>query len=88
VDPTQDGTEEDARVAEIRSEVEGARLRIVETLDALEYKADVPARLADVLSATASSLTARVLASIPTPGGSRVDQDDDEEIAAQPRIHG
>jgi Protein of unknown function (DUF3618) len=67
MDPTRDGTAHDDRVAEIRSDIELARTRIVETIDALEYKADVPARLADVLSTTASSITARILQRIPSP---------------------
>ncbi len=67
MDPTRDGTAEDTRVAEIRLDVELARKRIAETIHALEYKADVPTRLADLLSATASRFTARVLARIPSP---------------------
>ncbi len=73
MDAKQDGTAEDVRVAEIRLEVEAVRLRIVETIDALEYKADVPARLGDVLSATASNVTARVRQVMPTrtPDGTK-----------------
>ena len=55
---------------EIRREIEGIRFRIASTIDALAYKADVPSRLADVLSSTASSFTARVLHRLP---GSRPD---------------
>jgi hypothetical protein len=66
MDPTRSGTPEDVRVAEIRREIELARARLAETISALEYKADVPTRLADVLSATASKLTARVLERIPS----------------------
>ena len=67
MDPTRDGTAEDIRVAEIRLDIEMARTRIAETIDALEYKADVPSRLADALSATASTVTSRVLQRIPSP---------------------
>lgn len=49
------------RVAEIRSEVEAARARIAGTLDALRYKADVPARLGDSLGDAAATFTAHVL---------------------------
>lgn len=67
MDPTQDGTTEDrVRVTEIRREVDALRLRIAETIDALEYKADVGSRLGDKLSATASSVTARVRQSLPS----------------------
>ena len=66
MDPTPDGTPEDVRVAEVRRDIELARARLAETISALEYKADVPTRLADVLSATASKLTARVLDRIPS----------------------
>ena len=61
MDPTRDRPAEDRRVVEIRLEIELAKVRIVETIDALEHKADVSARLADALSATASNVTARVL---------------------------
>lgn len=80
MDAAQDRTAEDVRVAEIRLEIERTRSRIVETIDALEYKADVPARLADVLSATASSVTARVLQRIPT--SSRASGEESAEQAA------
>jgi hypothetical protein len=65
MDATREGTAARDRVAEIRLEIEAARERIVETVDALGYKADVPARLADVLSATAAGFTARLLDRIP-----------------------
>ena len=54
MDATRDGTAEDTRVAQIRSDIVAARARVVQTLDALEYKAGVPARLADVLGSAAS----------------------------------
>jgi len=76
MDATRDRTAEDIRVAEIRLEIEILRLRIVETIDALEYKADVPARLADVLSATASNVAARV--SQRFPSSSRVPKEGKE----------
>ncbi len=66
MDPVENGTAEDPRVGEIRRDIERARARIAEAVDALEYKADVPARLGDVLSATASNITARVLSRLPT----------------------
>ena len=71
MDPTPDGTAEDIRVAEIRLDIELARQRIVDTVDALEYKADVPARIADVLSVTASNITASILQRIPSRASSR-----------------
>ena len=75
MDPTRDGTLTDERVAEIRIEIDAARRRVVEVIDALEYKADVPARLADGLSATASSVTARLLERIPERKAKRMDRD-------------
>lgn len=60
MDPSEDRRAEDRGVAEIRREIEGIRLRIAETIDALEYKADVGSRLGDKLSATASSVSATV----------------------------
>ena len=43
-----------------------ARARLVRTIDALEYKADIPARLADGLSATAAGIVTRVLGRSPS----------------------
>jgi hypothetical protein len=70
MDATRDGTAEDARVAQIRSDIVAARARVVETIDALEYKADVPARLADVLGSAASGIAARVLGRSSSPSAS------------------
>ena len=66
MDAPQDGTAQERRVAEIRREIEAIRLRIAETIDALEYKADVPSRLKEKVSATASNVTARVRRSVPS----------------------
>jgi Protein of unknown function (DUF3618) len=60
MDASQDRTAESLRVAEIRREIEAIRLRIASTIDALEYKADVPSRLGEAVSSTASSVTAKV----------------------------
>lgn len=65
MDASRDRTTEPDRVNEIRREIEGIRSRIASTIDALAYKADVPSRLADVLSSTASTFTARVLHRFP-----------------------
>jgi Protein of unknown function (DUF3618) len=65
MDATQEGTTESVGVSEIRQEIELVRLRIVETIDALEYKADVPSRLTDVLSATASKIAADLVDRVP-----------------------
>jgi uncharacterized membrane protein len=75
MDPTRDGAVARERVAEIRLEIDAARRRIVDVIDALEYKADVPARLADGLSATASSVTARLLERIPERKAKQMDRD-------------
>ena len=80
MDPTRDRTAEDIRVAEIRLDIEMARTRIAETIDALEYKADVSARLADALSATASSITARVMQRIPSPSRASRDASDEDTV--------
>ena len=75
MDQTRDGTITDRRVAEIRLEIDAARKRVVDVIDALEYKADVPARLADGLSATASNVTARLLERIPERKAKQMDRD-------------
>ncbi|HET6712867.1 MAG TPA: DUF3618 domain-containing protein [Actinomycetota bacterium] len=70
MDTEQDRGAEAIRIAQIRADIEGARQRIVETIDALEYKADLSARLGGVLSSTASGIASRVLGRIPsTPDG-------------------
>ena len=84
MDPVENGRAEDPRVDDIRRDIERARARIAEAVDALEYKADVPSRLGDVLSATASNITARVLARIPTSGPQR--NAVDEAAVARPGI--
>src|SRR5688500_5273468 len=66
MDPQHDGTAEDLRVTEIRREIEILRLRIAETIDALEYKADVGSRFKDKVSATSSSVAARVRQRMPS----------------------
>ena len=89
MDPTPDRPAEDSRVDEIRLEIELAKIRIVETIDALEHKADVPARLADALSATASNVTARVLQRMPPSGTSGTKEKVGEETTpAEPPING
>lgn len=71
MDASRDGTAEGARVAQIRSDIVAARARVVATIDALEYKTDLPARVADVLGSTAAGIAARVLGrpSSPTTSG-------------------
>ena len=45
------------RVAQIRAEIEAARTRIAGTLEALRFKADLPARLGDSVGNAALSFT-------------------------------
>ena len=66
--PTPNGTPEDVRIAAIRLDIEIARMRIVRTIDTLEYKADMPARLADVLSNTVASFTSALPTADPVAG--------------------
>jgi hypothetical protein len=49
------------RVAEIRADIEAARTRIAGTLEALRFKADLPARLGDSVGNAAMSFTEHVL---------------------------
>ena len=75
MDPTTAGRPEpdDVRVARIKLDIELAKGRIVDTIDALEYKADVPARIGDALSSTASTLTGRVLQAFTTARSTTAD---------------
>ena len=68
MDPTPDRAAEVDRVADIRLDIELARERITETVDALEYKVDVPTRIADLLGGAASSITATPEALSSAPG--------------------
>lgn len=61
MDPSGDRTAPVERVAEIRAEIDAARARVVGTLDALRFKADVPARLGDSVGAAASTFTAHLV---------------------------
>jgi hypothetical protein len=49
------------RVVEIRADLDAARRRIAVTLEALRYKADMPARLGDLLGTMASEFMAHVI---------------------------
>jgi hypothetical protein len=65
MDAKRDRTAAPNRVAEIRMEIEAARRRVVDAIDDLEFKADVPSRLSERLSAVATNVTARVKDRIP-----------------------
>lgn len=72
MDPNTDRRTEELRVDEIRREIESTRSRVAETIDALRYKADLPARLGEVLAAAAEGTAAHVvqrLASSTGPAG-------------------
>ena len=61
MDPSGDRTPPVDRVAQIRAEIEAARARVVGTLDALWFKADVPARLGDWVGTAASTFSAHLI---------------------------
>ena len=71
MDPSRDRTSAVDHVAEIRSEIEAARARIAETLGALRWKTDVPARLGDSAGHAAATFTARVLDRMTADEGDR-----------------
>lgn len=61
MDPSGDRTAPVDRVAQIRAEIEAARARVAGTLDALRFKADVPARLGDSVGTAASTFTEHLI---------------------------
>lgn len=63
---------------EIRREIEVLRLRIAETIDALGYKADVGSRLKDKVSATSSSVAARVRQRMPSRNAPETPEEETE----------
>jgi hypothetical protein len=67
MDTTQDRGTEDNRVEKIRREIEITRARLAETIDALRYKADLPARLGEMLSAAAEGVATHVLQRLSMP---------------------
>ncbi len=71
MDPSRDRTSAVDHVAEIRSEIEAARARIAETLGALRWKTDVPARLGDSAGHAAATFTAHVLDRMTADEGDR-----------------
>jgi hypothetical protein len=58
---SRDRTSPVDRVVEIRADIEAARNRIAGTLEALRFKADLPARLGDSVGNAALSFTEHVL---------------------------
>jgi uncharacterized protein DUF3618 len=60
MDPSRSRTPPIDRVAEIRAEIASARTRMAETLEALRFKADLPARLGDSVGNAALIFTQHV----------------------------
>jgi hypothetical protein len=82
VDPNKDRRTEDVRIDEIRREIETTRSRVAETIDALRYKADLPARLGDVLAALAEGAATQVAQRL--VGTSQLPGDEDAEDRTSP----
>jgi hypothetical protein len=61
MDPSRNRTPPIDGVAEIRADIEAARTRMSETLEALRFKADLPARLGDSVGSAAVSFTEHVI---------------------------
>jgi hypothetical protein len=70
-----DGATSVDRVAEIRADLDAARRRIAATLDALRYKADIPARLGESVGAMASEFVEHVIdRATPAPRDGEMDE--------------
>ena len=81
MDPSRDRAAPLDRVAGIRAEIVAARVRLVGTLDALRYKADVPARLGDSVGAAASTFIVHLIDGL-TPSEDERTRDDSIAIPA------
>lgn len=60
MDPSRSRTPPVDRIAEIRADIASARIRMAETLEALRFKADLPARLGDSVGNAAVIFTEHV----------------------------
>jgi hypothetical protein len=69
------------RVAEIRAEIVSARTRMAETLEALRFKADLPARLGDSVGNAALIFTEHVFDRVMS---AREDDETDQHPASIP----
>ena len=77
MDASRDRAPQVDRVAEIRAEIEAARTRVAETVDALRFKADLPARLGDSMGNAASTFTTHLFDGITGDEGTEAA---DEEV--------
>lgn len=75
MDPNTDRGTEELRVDEIRREIESTRARVAETIDALRYKADLPARLGEVLAAVAEGTAAHVAQRLTSSRSAGIEED-------------
>ena len=73
MDPSGDRTPPAERVVQIRAEIEGARVRLAGTLDALRFKVDVPARLGDWAGTAASTFTTHLMGRLKSSESTRED---------------
>jgi Protein of unknown function (DUF3618) len=68
------------RVAEIRADIEAARTRIAGTLEALRFKADLPARLGDSVGNAALSFTEHVFDRVTSAEDGEMEEQDPATI--------
>jgi Protein of unknown function (DUF3618) len=61
MDPSRSRTHTTDRVAEIRADIAATRTRLAETLEALRFKTDLPARLGDLVGNAALTFTEHIL---------------------------
>jgi Protein of unknown function (DUF3618) len=75
MDSSRDRTPPVDGVAEIRADIEAARTRMAETLAALRFKADLPARLGDSVGNAAVSFTEHIIDRVTAQDAETEDQD-------------
>ena len=75
MDTSRGGTPAVLGVAEVRADIDAARTRVAATLEALRFKADLPARLGDSVGNAVVTFTEHVFDRLTAQDGEAIDRD-------------